>query len=86
MKPFALAAAHEILAFVAISTGRRSLGEFPLGILEASGMQRSLGRLLIPRLALLHGGLSWQDPVLPMQQTKPFTCHWVSTLWSSETG
>ena len=57
-----------------MSTGRRSLGEFPLGILEASGMERSLGRLSIPRLAHLHRGLPWQDPVLAMQQTKPFAC------------
>ena len=37
-------------------------------------MQRSLGRLFIRRLALLYGGLSWQDPVYAMQQTKPFAC------------
>ena len=70
----ALAADHGILAFVAISTGRRSLGEFFLGILESSGMQRFLARLSIPPLAPLHGALSWQDYVLAMQHTKPCAC------------
>ena len=69
-----LAAAHEIHAFFAISTGRRSPGEFPLEILEASRMRRSLGHLSIPRLAPFHGGLSWQNPAYAMQQTKPFAC------------
>ena len=70
----ALAAAHGILAFVAILSGRRSLGEFPLENLESSGMQRFLGRLSILRQAPPNRGLSWQDSVLAMQPTKPCAC------------
>ena len=63
----ALTVAHGVLAFVAISTGLRSIRE---RIVESSGTQRSMG----VRLAPLHRGLSWQDPVLATQQSKPCAC------------